>query len=418
MLRRRPIFPILAVMLVLSACTPTEQATGPTIATTSTPTVGTTGPPLSTSTTPTPTSQPAPSSETFVGAYSFQPGVIDLDWVRQPTRIEAVVGVPAGEGPFPVAIFLHGLGYSCISTHDAAPGPYRTIEWNPPCSAEDTEYLRAAFAGSEIVSAAARRGIVGMAIDINAAYFWWGGEVSESAVITQLLETHLSILEGIAGGTILLTGLDHSFSIDLGQLGMVGHSRGGSYVEALVGTDDPSFVAIEQAPSAVALLGTAGTVGDPARAVPTLNVRAECDADVGPTVGLDFVEMMKDLGAGLVVDALVTGASHWTMTSYPLAEPAPECAPGRSEPDGDAATVANLVASFLAAVLHDETPILVADEQRVRLAILAGSVETAHPDGASATEPIQLHITEIGEARLDPILPGDRFLTSDQLEDF
>ncbi len=418
MLRRNRFPAILAFLLVVAACTPTGKAPGPTDAPAATPPVTSSGSSSSTATSTTPTTtQPAPEAGAFVGAYSFPPGVIDLGWLRQPTRIEAVIGVPEGEGPFPVVVFLHGLGKSCITPQETG-GPYRTIEWNPPCSVPGTEYLRTAFVGSEIVAAAARRGMVGIAIDVNAAYFWWGGEVSESAVMTGLVETHISILQELASGAVRLPGLDHPFTIDPDRLGLVGHSRGGSYVEALAGTDDPSFVAIGGTPSALVLLGTAGSIGDPDRPLPTLNVRAECDADVGSTAGLDFIETMKGLGAPLVVDALVAGASHWTMTSYPLAGPTSDCASGASDPAGDAVEVARLVASFLAGVLNDQAPILVADEQHVTIAVLAGSAEIDLPDGPPEAGAGPVEITQVDEARLDPIQPGDRFLTDEQLEDF
>lgn len=423
MIRRRLVTVLTVSALLVAACSGEEASTTTSVdptessTTTAAPTTTTTTAAATTTTTPaTTTTEAVPDAgSVFVGAYAFPPGIVDTGYNRQPSRVEGVVGIPEGSGPFPVAVFLHGLAFDCTGLFGLDPDLYVTTEWAPPCTLEGSRYLRNAFAGTAIVEQLAQQGVVALSIDVNAGYFWWGGEARDQDVIDPLIVEHLEILDGIATGTLSLDGYDGSFSIDPASYALIGHSRGGGFVEARLApsTDDAGYLSPE--PQVAVLVGSAGSFGDVELAVPLLNLRASCDADVGSEAGVETASTMAGLGAGIVLDGEVLGSSHWGMTSYSFGVATEGCE--ETDPEVTETQVAQLVAAFVSGALEDPMELPV-DGGVIRLEALAGSLpSTVPPSPATGLEPRDVPITEFDEERLPPISPDDPFTDESQGDD-
>lgn len=329
-----------------------------------------------------------------------------------------MIGVPTGQGPFPVALVLHGVGLPCIGGSYGGAGPFVTGEWSPPCSTEERPYLRGAFATSAIVEELASQGIVGLAPDVNAAYFWWGGEVPESSALSALADAHLAILEDIGAGEVVIDGLDRQFTVDMERFGLIGHSRGGAFAEEQLGPDGDFIVKLSVAPSALVLVASAGAFSQPIEAVPTLNIRADCDADVGPEAGTEFTRAIAQLGGDLIVDVSLSGAGHWDMISYPIGPPSDGCA-GPLEDSSVAATqTAQLAASFLSGILGEGPPALKIDSEVATVDVLRGDVALHDLEKRVYRSPPDVRVTVFADQRLEPIRADDLFLTEEELENY
>ena len=412
-----------AIATALSACSGTVTATtlGTTVTTPADPSAAptSTSTPGNASTTEAPTTTVEPDRAAAVFAYEFPPGKIDLNGLEQPTRYEAVVGLPqSGAGPFPVVVIVHGVGPACTSgLSEADLSKLVTATWSPPCVLAGSDYVRAAFANTSLVNELAQRGIAAISMDVNGAYNWWGGEVPEGLAIASLVAEHLDTLDRIASGDMSIDGLTTPVSLDRDRWALIGHSRGGAFAEAQLAEPDGQQDRLSSLPDAVVLLASAGHYSPPATGVPLLNIRSTCDEDVGPEAGIDTATSVAALGADPVVDATIAGASHWSLTSYPLRAATVDCADRLDDGALANAQVVALVASFLSSVWRDSFELEV-DEELVAVDTLSGAVTIVEPQIGELLSPAIIPIHLVGEQVLPPIEDGDRFLDETEIEDF
>ncbi|MEZ5168475.1 MAG: hypothetical protein R2695_19095 [Acidimicrobiales bacterium] len=161
---------------------------------------------------------------------------------------------PSGEGPFPVALVLHGIAPTCIAVEEAEALGAPTVAWTP-CTSSTSPYLRKAFSTTAIVESLARNGVIAIAPDVTAAWAWWGGEVNPLDVLAALSDVHLDVLASIASGEVALDGLDRTFALDRGRFGLVAHSASGEFAHALI--SDPTGLADPfDIPDASVLIGS------------------------------------------------------------------------------------------------------------------------------------------------------------------
>jgi len=144
----------------------------------------------------------------------------DSRFHNMPVHLLGVIGVPAGEGPHPVVLILHG-------SHHACPGEN---VW--PCTAQEEQPNYAGF--TYLVEALANAGYVGLSIDVNAEYTFGFGEAPPSTRTIQLIDTHLNELAAANNGDADKFSLDLKNRIDLSRMVWIGHSRGGDLVNWIV----------------------------------------------------------------------------------------------------------------------------------------------------------------------------------------
>ena len=354
----------------------------------------------------------------YVGGYELLPGALELKLTRQPTRVDGVIGVPAGDGPFPVAVVLHGSGPACVEKGFVEAEKLVGTPWNPPCNGEDSVYLRTAYANTAVVAELARKGVAAIGIDSNAAYFWWGGEVGEHEVLNQLIETHLGIFGDIASGSVDLDGLDRSFHLDTDRLFLVGHSRGGAYTEDQLAPDQEWLPKLDLPIIGAALLASSGGLEPPMSSIPVLNIRASCDADVGADAGKGFADAVAGLAVDPVIDVELRGAGHWDLSSYRLYGVSEGCSEAPIDRDIFAGQVAQMVGAFASGVLTGSEIVLPVDEALATLAVLSGAPTIQGLDERLPTEPQSIPMTTISEQRLSELTHNDTFHNIEELDDF
>jgi dienelactone hydrolase len=134
-----------------------------------------------------------------------------------PTRMAGVIGAPAGPGPHPVVLVLHGRhGTGCpIDRFD-------TPTW--PCFRREQPN---ALGLRHVVSRLARRGFVSLAPDLNAAFTDGWGEPDDRRRWPRLVGRTLAELGEEAGSGGGRFGLPLQGRVDLDRLGLLGHSLSG-----------------------------------------------------------------------------------------------------------------------------------------------------------------------------------------------
>jgi len=146
----------------------------------------------------------------------------DSRFRNMPARLNGVMAVPEGEGPFPVVIMLHG-------THPGCPVVGEVDVW--PC---DPEVEQRNYAGFEyLVRELAARGYVALAPNINAEFTFGFGEPIFGVRLRQLLDQHLRALATAAGGGDNDFGVELAGVADVGRLVLIGHSQGGEAANRL-----------------------------------------------------------------------------------------------------------------------------------------------------------------------------------------
>ncbi|MEB3288366.1 MAG: hypothetical protein VKI82_00525 [Leptolyngbya sp.] len=159
-----------------------------------------------------------------LGILSLPQTGVDPEWARMPIALTGVIGLPAGDGPVPWVILLHGRHGGC---HFNVPG---SSQW--PC--DDPPYDQGlAYLAQGLVEA----GFGVMVPNLNAAFSATYGATPEqrNTLADQrsqaIIDAHLSRLAVAHRGedpgfgadlTAQLTG-----RVDWERLGMIGHSMGG-----------------------------------------------------------------------------------------------------------------------------------------------------------------------------------------------
>jgi hypothetical protein len=208
-------------------------------------------------------------------AARFEPGTRFYD---MPVQVRGVLALPAGEGPFPVAVFLHGSYTFCdaplVNKADVYPCP--------------EEYDLRQFEGfTYLAEALAARGYLALVPDLAAEHtIGWAEPVFGERGV-QILNAHLDALAAGDG-----FGLDVAGKADLSRLVMVSHSRGGPLSIIYAANLAPAPVSAIYPVAALALLTPSGPeVGAVIpETMPTALVIATCDGDVQTQGPLAYAE--------------------------------------------------------------------------------------------------------------------------------
>lgn len=243
-------------------------------------------------------------SEASIASTTYDLGVRDFpqplegDLARMPIRLWGSISVPDGAGPFPVVVIVHGAhGDNCPA------GELDGETW--PCF--DTE-RRSDLGLDHLGRAVARAGAIAVVPNVNAAYSggWGEGANLERLRFRQVVESTLAELARAGTGTAdAFDGLALAGRVDLGRLGVVGHSRGGYNAVAWTRRATSAYPASSLFLLAPYLKGR--TVAD----VPLTVAVGTCDGDTGDS-GLSYVTAARsDAGRTTpTVTLRVAGANH------------------------------------------------------------------------------------------------------------
>ena len=258
--------------------------------------------------TPTTTSTtPATSTSPVFTSYELPDGLVD----GRPTQVQGLLGLPEGAGPFPVAIVMHGSHPACVD--DFIPETFsdrivtETVE--SLCGTEFPELIRHDIGLGHMVAALNQAGVAAVSIDVDSAYVWWGGEPNELFTVEQIAATHFVLLDLLNRGQDLGLGIGSlEGRFDLDNISLVGHSRSGGHVVSMIDSSsslpfDPiAAVLVEPAP---------GFAQTSERDVPILLIRGECDEDVGPDAGQQFLrDVLAPDRSSPAADMFIPAAGH------------------------------------------------------------------------------------------------------------
>jgi dienelactone hydrolase len=190
-----------------------------------------------------------------------------------PVRLWGALGVPVGPGPHPVVLVLHGRhGTGCPA------GELDGETW--PCFRREQRHdLGMRFA----VKALARRGIVALAPDLNGAYTGGWGEPDDRNRWPRIVNRTLAAVaaEATVGSGRFPLSLEGK--VDLGRLGLLGHSLSGFHAvrsarrRAANGT--PVEIAAGRGPVRALFLLAPVPSGLRLPDVPAATVVGSCDGD-------------------------------------------------------------------------------------------------------------------------------------------
>ena len=233
---------------------------------------------------------------TTTSDYTLDP--VKLPGMRQPIEMIGHVVEPAADqatGPRPLVLFLHGRHGVCYDPAD--PNAY-SDQW--PCAAPFAE-IPSHLGYDYIQQVLASQGYATVSVRVNGInaqdYRLPDGGADARA---RIVERHLDHWAAIAG----------AHQLDLDQVVLVGHSRGGE------GVDRASIQIPLSAPYRIAgqvLLAPTDFASHTASYVPTVTVLPYCDGDVSDLQGQKFTDSGRDLTAddtSLKSSVLVMGANH------------------------------------------------------------------------------------------------------------
>ena len=163
-------------------------------------------------------------------AYSLGDSAIDQTWLpkrdpnrRIPYRLEGVLAMPDGNGPFPVIFVLHDAEGGCFP--DRSQQDIVTETW--PClPAEET---RSDIGLSYLLSNLAAHGYAAVAPNLNVVYAHaYGAVAAENRRYPSVFDAHLRALsDANASDTPALNQLQSlKGKLDLAHIGIIGHGQG------------------------------------------------------------------------------------------------------------------------------------------------------------------------------------------------
>ena len=358
-------------------------------------------------TTTTATTTPLRAARIFT-SYEFPAGLID----GRPTQIQGLLGVPEGEGPFPLAIVMHGSHPACVD--DFLPetfAPSIVTEPLPPlCGAEFPEYIRHDIGLGHIVTALNNAGVAAISIDVDSAYVWWGGEPDELATVEGLVATHFDAITRLNNGDDVGLSVEGTTGrFDLDDVSLIGHSRSGGHVVPMISSDR----SLPFDPTAIVMMQPAvGFPGSDLLDVPVLLVRGECDEDVGPEAGLEYVsEVFPAERSSVVADMWLPAAGHRMLNTGLNGSTCPE----RGDRGLIQAQVAQAVSSFVAS---DGTRVELIDAAGATVDTIRGTApETALANAVVNFDPADVPFS-ISETELLTPWPENADYSDALIEDF
>lgn len=165
-----------------------------------------------------------PASAYDLGQVSLIQAEVPAPLQALPLPLQGWIARPAGAGPFPVVVILHGRH----------PGCHFALTWADstwPCPAGTETRFDQGFV--YLAQALAGQGYLTLAINLNGAYAYAYGATPDNYNTlaiqrsAQILEAHLTHLAAANRGESLAFGPDLKGRVDLSQLVLIGHSLGG-----------------------------------------------------------------------------------------------------------------------------------------------------------------------------------------------
>lgn len=159
-----------------------------------------------------------------LGTVTLNQTGVATEFQQMPLPLTGAIALPAGAGPFPVVVLLHGRHPGC----HFAPAP-ATSTWPCPAGSETRYDLGLVY----LAQALASQGYLALAPNLNAAYSnTYGATDSNRNQLAdqrspQIIDAHLQHLAAASreGGNGF--GLDLRQRVDLSRLIFIGHSMGG-----------------------------------------------------------------------------------------------------------------------------------------------------------------------------------------------
>ena len=271
-----------------------------------------------------PSAEPSPTTQTAV---LEQPAVLDYDLgtvtieqpsqarlnpdlVEMPVHLQGIVAVPEGEGPFPVALLMHGSYPFCTAMAEGDdPPPY-------PCPSEDD--LRQYQGFDELAAALAADGYLAVVPDMAPEYAAGYGSAPFGERAIQIAD---ATLEALTQGPDALA--DVAGKADLDRLVLAGHSRGGPLVVRYA-TD----AAAKYEPRALALLTPAYMAPKSVipKTTPAMLVISQCDGDVGTDLPLKYYKkQLPPLRPAPTLIYTIPGGTHNAFSTKLEPERGPQC---------------------------------------------------------------------------------------------
>lgn len=251
--------------------------------------------------------------------------------VTYPERLQGVIYVPSGTGPFPVLLFVHGRHGTCAVFGIEALGPPQacpdTFATQNVRSYRGYEYL-----GRNLAS----HGYLVTSVSANSinSFDWAGdaGATERAQVIARTLDL-LSSWNTTSGPGAVGTNLNGK--VDLTSIGLMGHSRGGEGVDRFIEynktrTDGPRYTGLK----AVFALAPTDFGAETAQGVHWATLLPLCDGDVYDLQGSQAYDRGRFLDSTTTftrAQYTLTGANHnyfntiWTGDDYEFDLGDPAC---------------------------------------------------------------------------------------------
>ena len=231
-----------------------------------------------------------------------------------PQAIKGELTLPAGAGPFPVVVLLHGNHGTCAVAGSEIIYPL------PPCpTAEPAVAAVNSYLGyRELADNLASHGYLVASIDANSANgFGWVSTDGGAAVRAQIIALHLDRLAEWNGadGPDPVGGRLRG-KVDLSRIGLMGHSRGGEAVSAFVPYSrerpETGVAAGPRYPGLRAVMALAPTdhADQQPAGVAWGTLLPLCDRDVADLSGARVYERVKGEPGVARVQYALAGANH------------------------------------------------------------------------------------------------------------
>jgi dienelactone hydrolase len=283
----------------------------------------------------------APESPAFVEPLpvvsgSWDEGTFELS-DGTPVRSWGVTAAPEGNGPFPVAVLLHGSHPICRNDANA----YGS--WPCPGDTEIANHEGLRY----LAEAIAARGFVVIAPSVNAQYTFGAGEPMPATRSSEIAERALTAL---AAGEL---GIDPA-QVDIERIVTIGHSVGGEDA-GLFATGETSFT---RAVAGVVMLQPALLSVSALPDVPAVVLIGECDGDTGVDGGMlvsDALLQTRQTPAALLTFSHMThNATNEVLGPDFFPVSSPGCAEDQLMPaEEQRAQFADVVPELARAVLGD-----------------------------------------------------------------
>ncbi|MFB2555238.1 cell wall-binding repeat-containing protein [Herbiconiux liangxiaofengii] len=264
---------------------------------------------------------PSATGAYTVDRYDYDLGdeAIDIRGFNRKGEVRAAVFMPKeAEGERPVVVFLHGRHTSCSG---AGANP---LAW--PCGPTQVD-VESYLGYNDAAETLASQGYAVISISANAINALDGSLADDTGALArgQLVLDHLSLLRQANAGASV--GLDPALTgrLDLDNVGLMGHSRGGEGVmrAALLNFEQGEPFGIKAVLPLAPTDYTRMTVPDVATAV----ILPYCDGDVEDQMGQKYIDDSRHAYGDDVfrTSVLVMGGNHnyfntaWTPGKYPVA---------------------------------------------------------------------------------------------------